>query len=112
MRRMKIKNHNKDRKKPVMRTRLKITVFVAAFACIALLVFQYSGFVSKIIYEESVSHLTEIFHQSDSMLRELTDRNRTYLHMWGENLQDISNEDEIRDYIKKAQEDAGFLDFF
>ena len=46
------------------------------------------------------------------MLRELTDKNLTYLHMWGENLQDISNEDEIRDYIKKAQADAGFLDFF
>ena len=47
------------------------------------------------------------------MLRELTDKNLTYLHMWGgENLQDISGEDKIRDYIKKAQEDAGFLDFF
>ena len=46
------------------------------------------------------------------MLRELTDKNLTYLHMWGENLQDISNEDEIRDYIKKAQKDAGFMEFF
>ena len=44
--------------------------------------------------EESVSHLTEIFHQSDNdnMLRELTDKNLMYLHMWGENLQDISGE--------------------
>ena len=32
--------------------------------------------------------------------------------MWGENLQDISNEDEIRDYIKKAQKDAGFMEFY
>ena len=112
MRRMKIKNHNKDRKKPAMRKRLKISVFIAAFACIALLVFQYSRFVSKIVYEESVSHLTEVFHQSDNMLRELTDKNLTYLHMWGENLQDISNEDEIRDYIKKAQKDAGFMEFY
>ena len=46
------------------------------------------------------------------MLRELTDKNLTYLHMWGVNLQDISNEDEIRDYIKKAQKDAGFMEFF
>ena len=76
------------------------------------MVFQYFKFVSKTIYEESVSHLTEVFHQSDNMLRELTDKNLTYLHMWGENLQDISSEDEIRDYIKKAQEAAGFLDFF
>ena len=76
------------------------------------MVFQYFRFVSKTIYEESVSHLTEVFHQSDNMLRELTDKNLTYLHMWGENLQDISNEDEIRDYIKKAQKDAGFMEFF
>ena len=95
-----------------MRKRLKISVFIAAFACIALLVFQYSRFVSKIVYEESVSHLTEVFHQSDNMLRELIDKNLTYLHMWSENLQNTSKEEEIRDYIKKAQADAGFLEFY
>ena len=109
---MGIKNYNTDRKKPAMRKQLKTAVFIAVFVGIVLLVFRYFGFVSKTVYEESVSHLTEVFHQSDNMLRELTDKNLTYLHMWGENLQDISSEDEIRDYIKKAQEDAGFLDFF
>ena len=109
---MDIRNHSKDRKKPVMRNRLKTAVFIAVFVCIALMVFRYFGFVSKTVYEESVSHLTEVFHQSDNMLRELTEKNLTYLHMWGENLQNTSSEDEIRDYIKKAQEDAGFLEFF
>ena len=109
---MDIKNHNKDRKRPVMRKRFSVAVFIAVFACIVLLIFQYFGFVSKTIYEESVSHLTEVFHQSDNMLRELADKNLTYLHMWGENLQNISSEDEIRDYIKKAQEDAGFVEFY
>ena len=75
-------------------------------------VFRYFKFVSKTVYEESVSHLTEVFHQSDNMMRELTDKNLTYLHIWGENLQNILSEDEICDYIKKAQEDAGFLEFF
>ena len=109
---MDIRKHSKDRKKPVMRKRLKTAVFIAGFVCIALMVFRYFGFVSKTVYEESVSHLTEVFHQSDNMLRELTEKNLTYLHMWGENLQNTSSEDEIRDYIKKAQEDAGFLEFF
>ena len=112
MRRMNIKNHNTNREKAVMRKRLKIAVFIAAFLGIIFMIFRYFGFVSKTIYEESVSHLTEVFHQSDNMLREVTDKNLTYLHMWGENLQNISGEDEIRDYIKKAQEDAGFLEFF
>ena len=87
-------------------------VCIAVLAGIVLGVFRYFRFVSKTVYEESVSHLTEVFHQSDNMMRELTDKNLTYLHIWGENLQDILSEDEICDYIKKAQEDTGFLEFF
>ena len=112
---MDIKNHNTDntdRKKPVRRKQLKAAVFIAVLMGIVLMIFRYFGFVSKTIYEESVSHLTEVFHQSDNMLRELTDKNLTYLHMWGENLQNTASEEEIRDCIKKAQEDAGFLEFY
>ena len=109
---MDVMNYNRNRKKPVRRKGLRIVAFLLLFIGIVLAVFRYYKFVSKTVYEESASHLTEVFHQSDNMLRELTDKNLTYLHMWGENLQNISSEDEIRDYIKKAQEDAGFLDFF
>ncbi len=112
MRRMNIKNHNTNRVKTLMGKRLRIAVFIAVLVGIVLIVFQYFRFVSKTIYEESVSHLTEIFHQSDNILRELTDKNLIYLHMWGEKLQNISSEDEICDYIEKAQKDAGFLDFY
>ena len=106
------KNYNKDRKRTVMGKRFRIAAFTAVFACIILLIFQYFGFVSKTIYEESVSHLTEVFHQSDNMLRELTDKNLTYLHILGENMQNTSSEDEIRDHIKKAQEATGFVEFY
>ena len=109
---MDVKNHNTKREKHVMRKRVKIAVLIAVSLGIVLMVFRYFGFVSKTIYEESVSHLTEVFHQSDNMLRELTEKNLTYLHMWGENLQNTSSEDDIRDYIKQAQEDAGFLEFY
>ena len=109
---MKVKNHNTKREKRIRKKRLRIAAFIVLFIGIVLTVFQYFKFVSKTVYEESVSHLTEVFHQSDNMLREVTDKNLTYLHMWGENLQNISSEDEIRKYIEKAQEDAGFLDFF
>ena len=98
---MGIKNHNTKREKTVMRKRLRIAVFIAVSLGIVLIVFRYFGFVSKTIYEESVSHLTEVFHQSDNMLRELTEKNLTYLHMWGENLQNTSSEDEIRDYMNR-----------
>ena len=109
---MDIKNHDTDGKKPARSKQLRTAVFIAVLAGIVLMVFQYFRFVSKTIYEESVSHLTEVFHQSGNLMRELADKNLTYLHLWGENLQNISSEDEICDYIKKAQEDAGFLEFF
>ena len=109
---MDIKNHDTDGKKPVRRKQVKVAVLIAVLVGIVLMVFQYFSFVSKTVYEESVSHLTEVFHQSGNLMRELADKNLTYLHLWGENLQNISSEDEICDYIKKAQEDAGFLEFF
>ena len=109
---MDVKNYSIKRKKYVKRNQLRIAVFIALFIGIIFTVFQYFEFVSKTIYEESVSHLTEVFHQSDNMLRELTDKNLTYLHMWREYLQNTSSENEIRDYIEMAQEDAGFLDFY
>ena len=112
MRGMNIKNYDESRENAVMRKRLSIMVFIAVLVGIVLMAFQYFRFVSKTVYDESVSHLTEVFHQSDNILRELADKNLTYLHIWGETLQDISGEDEIRDYIEKAQENAGFLDFF
>ena len=109
---MGVKNHNTKRKKTVMGKWLRVAVYTAAFIGVVFAVFRYYKFVSKTVYEESVSHLTEVFHQSDNMLRELTNKNLTYLHMWGENLQNLSSESEIRDYIENAQEDAGFLDFY
>ena len=109
---MNSKNYNIKRKKRVRKKPLRIAVFAVLFIGIVVTVSQYFKFVSETVYEESVSHLTEVFHQSDNMLRELTNKNLTYLHMWGENLQHTSGENEIRDYIEKAQEDAGFLEFY
>ena len=109
---MEIKDHNTDRKKTTMRKRLSIAVTIGLFLIIVLTVLRYYKFVSETVYEESVSHLTEIFHQSDKMLTELTNKNLTYLHMWSEYLRHTSGEGEIRDYIEKAQEDAGFLEFY
>ena len=102
---MDVKNRNTGK-------RLMAAIFCVSFIGIALMGFLYFEFVSKTVYEESVSHLTEVFHQSDTMLKELANKNLTYLHMWGEYLQDTSGEREIRDYIEKAQEEAGFLYFY
>ena len=109
---MDVKNHNMNKEKPIMRKRFRIIAFLAFFFGIIMAVSQYFEFVSKTVYEESVSHLTEVFHQSDNMLGELTHKNLMYLHMWSEYLQDAPSESKIRDYIDKAQKDAGFLYFY
>ena len=109
---MNIGNRNTGRENFFMGKRLRIAVFIVFFIGIVLTVFRYFEFVSKTVYEESVSHLTEVFHQSNNVLNELANKNLTYLHMWGEYLQKTSDESEIRDYIDKAQEEAGFLYFY
>ena len=78
---MDVKNSNRNRKKPVRKKGLRIVAFLLLFIGDVLAVFRYYKFMSKSIYEESVSHLTEVFHQSDQMLRELTNKNLTYLHI-------------------------------
>ena len=109
---MNIGNRNTDRENFFIRKRLRIVVLIVFFIGIVLTVFRYFEFVSKTVYEESVSHLTEVFRQSNNVLSELTNKNLTYLHMWGEYLQKTSDESEIRDYVDKAQDEAGFLYFY
>ena len=104
---------NYRKKKQFMKKRLG--VFAAAIVLIigvSMVGIQYTRFVSKTVYQESTSHLTEIFHQSNKALNELVNKNLTYLHMWSAQLQNTSKEEEIRDYINKVQEETGFSGFY
>ena len=104
--------YHTNRKKAAVTKRLRIAVVMAVLLGMVLSVLGYFQFVTKTVYEESVSHLTEIFHQSDNMLRELANRNMTYLHMWSEYLKHTSREEEVRNYMEKAKKDAGCLYFY
>ena len=55
---MDVKNYNRNRKKPVRKKGLRIVAFLLLFIGVVLAVFRYYKFMSKSIYEESVSHLT------------------------------------------------------
>ena len=109
---MDVKNHAARRKNRAAEKRLQVVTFGGLLLVVVLAVFQYFQFVTKTVYDESVSHLREIAHQSDNMLRELANKNLTYLHMWSAYLQTISDEQEIRNYIQEAQADADFLHFY
>ena len=104
---------NYRKKKQFMKKRLG--VFAAAIVLIigvSMVGIQYTRFVSKTVYQESTSHLTEIFHQSNKALNELVNKNLTYLHIWSAYLQKASTEKEICDYINKVQEETGFSGFY
>ena len=101
------------KKKQLMKKRLG--AFAAAIVLIigiSMVGIQYTRFVSKTVYQESTSHLTEIFHQSNKALNELVNKNLTYLHMWSAYLQKASTENEICDYINKVHEEIGFSGFY
>ena len=73
---------------------------------------RYISFVSQTIYQESTSHLEEVLHKSNNMLKEMVRKNVTYLHLYNGFLENTSDEDEIQAYIKQAQKNTGFANFY
>ena len=93
--------------------------WLSAAAAILLLVLlavglsvRYISFVSQTIYQESTLHLEEVLHKSNNMLKEMVRKNVTYLHLYNGFLENTSDEDEIQAYIKQAQQDTGFANFY
>ena len=105
-------NQNKKRKKSFMKKQSAVVATIVLLVGIIFCSVQYFKFVSKTVYQESVSHLTEIFQQSNRSLTELVNKNLTYLHLWSEFLQTASSESEICDYIDKAQKETEFSNFY
>ena len=73
---------------------------------------RYISFVSRTIYQESTSHLEEVLHKSNHMLKEMVRKNLTYLHLYNGFLENTSDESEIQAYIEEAQQDTGFAAFY
>ena len=93
--------------------------WLSAAAAILLLVLlavgfgvRYISFVSQTIYQESTSHLEEVLHKSNNMLKEMVRKNLTYLHLYNGFLASTSDEAEIQAYIEAAQQDTGFVGFY
>ena len=87
------------------------TILLLVLLAVGLSV-RYISFVSQTIYQESTSHLEEVLHKSNNMLKEMVRKNVTYLHLYNGFLENTSDEDEIQAYIKQAQQDTGFAGFY
>lgn len=91
---------------------IAVLTAVILFIGIAAVSVRYYSFVAQIIYSESVSHLTEIFHQANHSLNNLVGRNWKNMHLWADYLQDVSDEKEIDAFVAHAKEETGFTDFY
>ena len=66
-----------------MAKRIAALLLVLVLAAgIALGGFAFFDFVSATIYEESIAHLTEIFHQANQALYNLVSVNWSRMRMW------------------------------
>ena len=80
-----------------------VSLLLLLLGCMAGGSVGYYRFVSKTVYEESVSHLGEIYHQTNQALNALVDQNMTYLHMWSTYLRTVPDEGKVRTYLGKAR---------
>ena len=80
---------------------LLLVLLIAGFSV------RYISFVSQTIYQESTSHLEEVLHKSNNMLKEMVRKNLTYLHLYNGFLESTSDEAEIQAYIRAAQQEGG-----
>ena len=67
--------HPRQKWLPAAAAILLLVLLIAGFSV------QYISFVSQTIYQESTSHLEEVLHKSNNMLKEMVRKNLTYLHL-------------------------------
>ena len=87
-----------------------LTVVLAAMMIGAGVI--YFEFVSQTIYEESIAHLTEIFHQANQTLYNLVSVNWSRMRMWTPYLETAKSEADIVAYVNQAREESHFTDFY
>lgn len=88
-----------------------IIVILAAFMVLASVV-GYFTFVSFLVYQESYSHLKEIYTQSNKAFNDIVSEKWKSLDDWLPYLEKAGNDEEMLQYISDRQEQWGFTDFY
>lgn len=76
---------------------------VTVLLCIAAGSLLYYTLVTQTVYEESVSHLRELLHQTGTVLNGFVEHNMTYLHMRSISIQEIDEDEDIQQYLEKVK---------
>lgn len=77
------------------------------FVLLGCICSRYFSFVSQTVYQESTSHLSELVHKSDNILKHLFYRNRMLLHLCNDFLDNASSEEQIRTSLNEMQGETG-----
>ena len=86
----------------IRRQSMLLTVTVLLL-CIAAGSLRYYTLVTQTVYEESVSHLRELLHQTGTVLNGFVEHNMTYLHMRSISIQEIEEDEDIQQYLEKVE---------
>lgn len=86
----------------IRRQSMLLTVTVLLL-CIAAGSLRYYTLVTQTVYEESVSHLRELLHQTGTVLNGFVEHNMTYLHMRSISIQEIDEDEDIQQYLEKVE---------
>ena len=92
---------NKHEHAMIRRQSMLLTVTV--LLCIAAGSLRYYTLVTQTVYEESVSHLRELLHQTGTVLNGFVEHNMTYLHMRSISIQEIDEDEDIQQYLEKVE---------
>lgn len=88
-----------------------IIVILAAFMVLASAI-GYFTFVSSMVYQESSSHLKEIYTQSNKAFNGIVSAKWKSLNDWLPYLEKVRNDEKMLQYISDRQEQWGFTDFY
>lgn len=81
--------------------RRSMLLTVTVLLCIAAGSLRYYTLVTQTVYEESVSRLRELLHQTGTVLNGFVEHNMTYLHMRSISIQEI--DEDIQQYLEKVE---------
>ena len=96
-----------------MRKNLKnLSIIVLVIVTVALSCVAYFRFASRMIYEESSRHLTEIYTQVRDSLRDIVESKWNLLTVWKQYLLREHNEDAITAFVHEQKSKWSFTDFY
>ena len=87
----------------MIRRRSMLLTVTVLLLCIAAGSLRYYTLVTQTVYEESVSHLRKLLHQTGTVLNGFVEHNMTYLHMWSISIQEINEDEDIQQYLEKVE---------